>query len=155
MRLSLIAVAILALGVGAGAAELKPQDELLAAINTFRLSQGLRPLVRSGALERAAKDHSADLARWGQLDHRGSDGADLRERLTRAGYAFSLAAENLAYGQTTAQETLAHWLQSPGHRRNLLLEDVREAGVGYARRARAANEISAPYWTLLLAEPQD
>jgi uncharacterized protein YkwD len=82
------------------------------------------------------------------LSHRGSDGSDLGDRLARTGYPFTMAAENLAAGVTTPDETVWLWSGSPGHRRNMLTAEFREAGI--AHLSGAGGEI----WVLVLGTPQ-
>ncbi|MEL3890947.1 CAP domain-containing protein [Ferrovibrio sp. MS7] len=102
---------------------------LLVAVNATRARSGLDVLRDNPQLRLAAAELAADLPRCGRLSHQGCDGSDLRERLVRAGYPFAFAAENLAHGTPNAAETLAAWLESPGHRENLLRPELREAGI--------------------------
>ncbi len=102
---------------------------LLVAVNATRTRTGLDVLRDNPQLRLAAAELAADLPRCGRLSHQGCDGSDLRERLVRAGYPFAFAAENLAHGTPNAAETLAAWLESPGHRENLLRPELREAGI--------------------------
>jgi uncharacterized protein YkwD len=119
--------------------------DLLSGVNAARREQGLPPLKFDPSLSKAAQDFASELADWGQLSHQGRRGSSLASRLEGQGYAYRLAAENLASGLIGPQETVTLWLESPGHRKNLLLNEVREAGVGICR-ARDGQT----YWTLLL-----
>lgn len=121
---------------------------MLALVNAARAESGLAGVVAEPRLAAAACRHARDLAKGGPLTHRGSDGSHLSDRLVGAGYEFAMAAENLAAGVTTADETVWLWLGSPGHRRNILTPDFRQAGV--ARLTGAGGEI----WVLVLATPQ-
>ena len=71
-------------------------------------------------------------------------------RLRAVDYAHEMAAENLAAGPAVAGQVVALWLESPGHRHNLLLEDVTTIGVGYARAASPEDRFRH-YWVLILA----
>ncbi len=123
----------LAVVPGRGAADTLRQ-EMLAAINDKRTSHGLQPLTLEERLSRAAQTHAEDIAARGRLDHRGADGSGLADRLVRVGYPYGVAAENVAGGTPTAADTVELWMESQGHRRNLLRRDILEAGVGYASR---------------------
>lgn len=131
-----------------------PRPELLAELNRERLRAGLVPLMSNGRLDLAAQAHADDMARNGTLSHTGGDGSQLRDRLTRAGYAFRLAAENVAAGTPNGSATVQLWLMSEGHRRNMLEPDVREVGIGHARPPLGRPTGYTDYWTLVLAAPR-
>lgn len=101
-------------------------------VNGFRRSQGRPALAWSPRLERAAQGHADDMAKHGFFSHDGSDGSDMAERLTRAGYGWCAAAENIAKGQSSVTEVLEAWRASPGHRRNMLNREVTEMGLAWA-----------------------
>lgn len=143
LRLILVFLALLA--VPPARAETDEALDLLAGVNAVRREHGLPSLRFEPSLSKTAQDYARQLAAWGQLSHKGPDGSSLQSRLESQGYAFRLAAENLASGLIGAQETVGLWRDSPGHRKNMLLADVREAGVGMDR----AKDGQA-YWTLLL-----
>lgn len=128
--------------------------ELLAELNRERLRAGLVPLVPNDRLDAAAQAHAHDMARNGTLSHTGGDGSRLRDRLERAGYAFRLAAENVAAGTPNGSATVQLWLMSEGHRRNMLEPDVREVGIGHARPPLGRPTGYSDYWTLVLAAPR-
>lgn len=123
---------------------LDPQAAL-SAINAFRRQNGLQPLVLDARLSRAAAMQSEDQARRARIGHYGSDGSKPKERAARAGYDVKIAAENVASGQKSFADVMQSWQGSPGHRRNLLLPDVRAVGV-----AMAKSDSGRAYWTLLL-----
>lgn len=149
-RLALICV--MATGVpcaATAAADAEPATRLLAAVNAARAGARLGAVTREPRLAAAACAHALDLVRGGQLDHRGSDNSSLRDRLTRHGYAFSAAAENLAAGIADPEEAVTNWLESPGHRRNILMPDFRHAGAARVLGRRGA------VWVLVLATPRE
>jgi uncharacterized protein YkwD len=106
-------------------------DELavVRVMNTVRASHGVRPLRVGRALTRAARSHSADMARRGYFDH----GAFVR-RLRVFGVRASFVGENLASGTQplSAAAVVQMWLASPPHRQNLLDGGFRRIGVGEA-----------------------
>jgi uncharacterized protein YkwD len=65
------------------------------------------------------------------FDHTGSDGRSTFQRLRDAGYNYRVAAENIAAGSTAPAEVVALWMDSPGHRANILNCALLETGVGY------------------------
>ena len=100
-------------------------------VNAVRARAGLPAVQPSQRLARAAQRYACLLARTGTFAHRGPDGSDLRSRVTDAGYTACRAAENLARGHD-ARSVVPAWLDSPGHRRNLLDAEVRDVGFGVA-----------------------
>lgn len=88
-------------------AQPEPPAELLRQVNTQRTQAGLGALGLDPRLERVAAEHAADLARRDRLDHRNGAGEDLGRRLARVGYAWRIAAENVARGGIHAHEVLS------------------------------------------------
>lgn len=117
---------------------------VLAAINAERTAQNRAPLVYDTTLETAAQAHARDMARNGFFSHTGSDGSDIGQRLSRAGYRFCFGAENIASGQRSLSEVMAAWMGSRGHRRNIL-----------NRKAQAVGLAQTPgnIWVMVLAAP--
>lgn len=137
-------------GAPADAAKRTAAAAMRDAVNLARESHELGVLALDVDLSRAAQGHAEDLARRGELSHRGLDGDRLADRLRAVDYAHEMAAENLAAGPAVAGQVVALWLESPGHRHNLLLEDVTTIGVGYARAASPEDRFRH-YWVLILA----
>lgn len=116
----------------------------LAAVNAQRAAFRLPPLTLDSRLTQAALAHARDLVRMGRLDHRGSDGSNVGHRASRAGYRWSTVAENLARARTSSPRTVVRmWMNSPGHRANLLNRRCTQAGVAHVR----------DMWVLVLARP--
>ena len=136
---------------GLAAAAPETAERMLASVNDQRSAAGLTPLTLEPRLSRAAQAHADDMARHGRLDHEGSDGNGLATRLRRVCYAYRSAAENLAAGHGGPEVIVARWMNSPGHRRNLLRAELRHAGVGYARGADG--DPYGAYWALALGTP--
>lgn len=100
--------------------------------NQERVRHGLHMLAWNDTLAAAARAYALDL---GQRDFRGHtcpDGFSCVDRMRDAGYEPAVAAENLAYGYTTAQAAVEGLMNSPPHRANILLDSVCDLGVGYA-----------------------
>ena len=125
---------------------------VIERVNAFRNAHGLRPVASDPKLMAAAQAHAEAMAASGVFSHNGSDGS-LTERMVRAGYAYATAAENIGHGARTAEETVAGWIQSPPHMRNLLEPTVRDAGVGHVMAAAKGHDPATDYWCLILGEP--
>lgn len=125
-----MASGVLACAVPSGHVGLNGQ--LAQGINTAREQAGLGALPRSARLDRAARDIACDNAARGRLSHRSGSGSDLSARLQKAGYGFRAAGENLGQGYRSPARAVQGWMNSPGHRQNLLSPQVRELGVAVA-----------------------
>ncbi|MEY4750348.1 MAG: hypothetical protein RIQ60_2562 [Pseudomonadota bacterium] len=132
-------------------------DVLLQRINALRAqgaSCGARgryapaqAVVWNTRLYAAAMEHSTDMASANYFAHTSPSGQTLLDRLSQANYDYSLAAENIAAGQTSVDSVLASWMASDGHCANLMHPKVREIGLACSRQA-GARYVS--YWTLTL-----
>ncbi|MEV7520727.1 CAP domain-containing protein [Streptomyces sp. NPDC091371] len=107
--------------------------QVLALVNQERAAAGCPALSLNAKLTKAAQDHSADMAAHSNMSHTGSDGSDAGQRITRAGYAWSSYGENVAYGYSTAEKVMEGWMNSPGHRQNILNCSFKEIGIGLAQ----------------------
>jgi uncharacterized protein YkwD len=132
-----------------GAAE--PADatvaSLLAAHNQERKKQGRGPLTLSAKLSEAAAAHAKDMARHHVLEHTGSDGSKVVDRVKRTGYVYVRLGENVARGQTTVHEVMTTWMNSPPHRADILA-DFTEMGA-----ARVEDDEGDPYWCVDFGTP--
>lgn len=116
-------------------------DHLLLLSNEVRAAEDLPALTEDAGLAQAARKHAEELARRGVLSHE-SEQADLRtpaQRVARAGVALVEVAENVAMieGPDVAERTVEGWLESPGHRENLLDPDYDQVGHGVAEGSDA------------------
>jgi uncharacterized protein YkwD len=100
--------------------------------NVARLSQGLGGLTVDPSLARAAQAKADDMASRGYFGHRTPEGVLTWDLITRSGYEFTAAAENLAVGYSSIESAVTAWLASPGHRHNLLNHRYTETGIGIA-----------------------
>ncbi|MEV6841409.1 CAP domain-containing protein, partial [Streptomyces sp. NPDC051133] len=98
-------------------------------VNAERSKNGCSPLTLNDTLTKAAQAHSEDMAAHQNMSHTGSDGSSPGDRITRAGYDWSAYGENVAFGYTTAEQVMASWMASPGHRANILNCTFKEIGV--------------------------
>jgi uncharacterized protein YkwD len=116
--------------------------QILDLVNQERAKVGADPLSINEQLDLAADLHSQDQANMNNMSHTGSNGSDMGTRIQGAGYQFSTAAENVAYGNIDAETVMASWMGSEGHRNNILDSELQEIGIGYANA-----EDGSPYWT--------
>jgi uncharacterized protein YkwD len=117
-------------------------------VNQERAKVGCAPLAMNTALNNAALGHSEDMARNDFFDHTGSDDSSPWERMTRAGYLWSLAGENIAAGYASPEDVVSGWMGSAGHRANILDCSFRDIGVGYVYLANDTGQVNYHhYWT--------
>jgi len=114
-----------------GAATDGVTGEVVAATNVERARQGLGPLTVDPRLAVAAQLHTEDMVRRAFFAHENPDGTQVWDRALAAGYPYRKVAENIAAGQRTAAEVVAGWMDSPGHRRNILDGELTQIGVGH------------------------
>lgn len=132
-RHPLIVVAALALLLAtplpaAGPSEITPET-VVRLMNEYRAAAGVPPLRIDGRLAAAAGDrmrHMEEDAFWG---HESPDGVGPFIWLPVRAYRFRSAAENLARGFETAELLVASWMESPGHRRNILSDQFADCGI--------------------------
>ncbi|MCS7047393.1 MAG: CAP domain-containing protein [Gemmataceae bacterium] len=128
--------------VGAGGDRQSPfklspdEQKLLELTNAERAKHDLPPLKVHPALLAAARDHARNMAKQQRLSH-DLDGKSPIGRLSDVKYDYQRAGENIAVksGPTDPAEIVRLWMESPGHRANILNEGYREIGVGIARCA--------------------
>lgn len=155
-RRNIAACTLIALATfGAGSAQAAhPQHHysraelsLLTAINSARADAGVPPLLASTTLSDAASWQSEVLSRAGYLDHTAPDGSTLIDRLSRVRWHGTAAGEDLAVAARPT-DAVVMWLQSPGHRENLLSPAYRKVGLGLVRgtwNGRAALYVTADF----------
>ncbi|CAN5911180.1 hypothetical protein BH23PLA1_BH23PLA1_18540 [soil metagenome] len=120
---------------------------LLELHNERRAKQELPPLSLSPILSKAARVQALDMVQMGKITHEGSDGSNASDRVRRLEYPFQNVGENVATGQETPEEVVDAWMESPGHRENILGEFT-EMGA-----ARVEDDEGRPYWCVTFATP--
>jgi uncharacterized protein YkwD len=118
------------------------ETEVVTLTNTFRQANGCGALRVDARLVAAARAHSADMAARNFFDHTGSNGSTFVQREAAAGYTTGASAENIAWGYRTANDVVNGWVNSPGHRANILNCSSVAVGVGLAYKTDGT-----PYWT--------
>ena len=107
---------------------------MLQLTNAERSKAGLSPLRFSNQLDQAADLHAIDMARNHFSSHTGSDGSNIGDRIARVGYKVSSGGENINSQSPTssAANAVGWWMNSPGHRANILNSNFTEIGFGYS-----------------------
>jgi uncharacterized protein YkwD len=123
-----------------------PSPDAVSLTNQQRQSAGLSALSTDGALTAAAAQHSADQAARNSMGHTGSNGSSAADRIRANGGSFSTWGENVAAGYGSASGVVGGWMNSPGHRDNILSSAFTRIGVAVAISADGT-----PYWTMVLS----
>ncbi len=123
-------------------------QRLLDEHNRVRDENGLEPLSLEPTLTRAARLHAQDMRAMGSMQHEGSDGSKVGDRVGRLAYPFRRVGENVAVGQRSAQVVVEAWMTSPPHRKNIL-GDYDQMGAGVAR-----DDDGRPYWCVVFGTPR-
>lgn len=106
--------------------------EVFELTNHERARERVAPLERNRLLDRAAQMKADDMAEKGYYAHVSPEGRTPMYFVERAGYAYRIIGENLVVQRTTAEQVLAAFMGSPGHRTNILRADFSEVGIGVA-----------------------
>jgi len=125
---------------GTGGPTAKMATEVVTLTNAERQKAGCPPLSNSKTLRRVATAHSEDMAARDFFSHTNPDGQDPGDRAAAAGYD-GYAGENIAMGYRSAEAVVEGWMDSSGHRANILNCSSTEIGVGVADSPRGL------YWT--------
>ncbi len=118
---------------------------LAQGVNQARVGNGVAAIATDARLMAAAQQQACHVAQTGRIEHRGAGGSTSNDRVLQAGFRTCLTAENLAWGYPQPGRIVSGWLQSPGHRTNMLHQRVSAFGVGVAQGAQG------PVWVLVLA----
>ncbi len=127
------------------------ETELLKLTNLERQKAGLSPLKLSSQLTRAAQSHAVDMAKNNYFSHTGQNGSSMADRVKGIGYKYFAIGENIAAGKATPEGTMRQWMNSSGHRANILNSKFTEIGFGYEN---APNSRYRHYWVQVFGTPQ-
>jgi uncharacterized protein YkwD len=123
-------------------------QQVVDLTNNFRAKNGLAPLTLNSKLTEAAQIHTENMAVQDFFSHTGKDGSSAGDRAAKTGYDWRTLAENIAAGQRSPAEVVQAWIDSPGHRENMLNPSVKEIGVGYFFLANDTGTTNYnAYWT--------
>jgi uncharacterized protein YkwD len=133
--------------------------QVLVAVNAERAKAGCAPVSLDQDLIAAAQEHSKDMATNNFFSHTGSAGTTVSQRASAAGYSSTFVGENIAAGYDTPEEVMRGWMESPGHRENILNCAYRHIGIGYVYQTddvplAGANWPYYRYWTQVFGAPR-
>jgi uncharacterized protein YkwD len=125
-------------------------NAMLDLANAQRAKAGLQPLRANSRLMQAAQTQAEQTASARQLQHVLPNAKYPRpeDRLDASGYPWRAWAENIAFGQRTPSDAVEAWMQSPGHRKNLLDPKYTELGTGVA-----VDATGRPYYVQVFGKP--
>lgn len=118
---------------------------LLELVNQARAKEGREALVMNAKLVAAAEFHANDMNDNNFFDHTGFNGSSVSDRVNDQEYAWLNVGENIARGQRSVEQVHNSWMNSDGHRRNILNANYTEIGL-----ARVAN-----YWVQVFGRPRN
>ncbi|MFA6940639.1 MAG: SafA/ExsA family spore coat assembly protein [Clostridiaceae bacterium] len=124
------------------------ENEVIRLVNVERTKRGLSPLKANWQVSRIARYKSKDMADLNYFSHYSKTYGSPFDMLEAFGVRFSAAGENIASGQTTPAQVVTAWMNSPGHRSNILSPSYTEIGVGLAK-----NRSGKCYWTQMFIKP--
>ncbi|MFI8577936.1 SafA/ExsA family spore coat assembly protein [Rossellomorea aquimaris] len=118
------------------------EGQVIDLTNQVRQRNGLSPLQLDWQLARVARYKSRNMRDVGYFSHRSPTYGSPFDMMKSFNIEYSQAAENIAAGQTSAEQVVREWMDSPGHRKNILTGSYTHIGVGYAKGGSYGT-----YWT--------
>lgn len=115
------------------------EQEILNLTNAERQKAGLTPLAMDDNLMNSARAKSKDMSKNGYFSHTSPTYGSPFDQMASFGVKYRAAAENIAQGQRSAEEVVRAWMNSPGHRQNILTGSFTHIGIGY--------DANGHYWT--------
>lgn len=115
------------------------EAEVIRLVNEIRVQNGLSALKTNWELSRVARYKSQDMVDNHYFSHTSPTYGTPFEMMRAFGLSYRAAGENIAYGQTTPQAVVTAWMNSSGHRANILSSSYTQIGVGYVAKGN--------YWT--------
>ncbi len=105
--------------------------EVFRIVNQERMNAGLPPFAYDGQLALSAQRHAIDMHDQGYFSHSSQDGRSFSDRTRMTAYSAFPSGENIAQGQRSPSSVMTAWMNSPGHRANILHNRHNEIGVGF------------------------
>lgn len=145
-------------GTGMTDRELAFASEVFELVNAYRTANAVPALQWDAPTAAVSQNHTVYQQTEGQLTHAGPPPCTvpsvcLGQRLTTGGVTFLGAGENVAHGQSTAQQVMDAWIGSPSHNANLLDPNWTHLGVGFREGASPANAaMTGPWWTQVFVQ---
>ena len=118
--------------------------QVLVLVNQERMDRSLSTLSWHGELAQVAFEHSWDMSNRGFFSHTNPCGEEPSQRVDKAGISWSVVAENIARGPATAMEVMVGWMDSSGHRANILDSRMTHCAIGVYQSG------GETWWTMVL-----
>ncbi|MCG6493838.1 CAP domain-containing protein [Kitasatospora sp. A2-31] len=134
-------------GSGGGGASGDYAQQVVDLVNAERAKAGCGPVTAESRLATAAQNHSEDMANRNYFDHASPEGYHADHRIEATGYRWSSWGENIARGQKDPAAVMNAWMNSSGHRANILNCSFKQIGVGVRTGS------GGPWWTQVFAVP--
>ena len=125
-----------------------PEADVLAMINAARVQHGCKPLRVEARLSEAAERQSRGMAERHYFSHNAPDGSTPGKRVKDTGYAYQMVGENIEINSEDPEAVVSTWMNSPGHRQNILMCAFKETGI-----AMYQTDDAEAYWTQVFAMP--
>ena len=109
------------------------EQQVLTLVNQERSKAGLKPLTMDWELQRVARVKACDMAEKGYFSHTSPTYGSPFDMMKQFGISYRSAGENIAEGQRNPSEVMQAWMNSQGHRENILKNDYTHLGVGYCQ----------------------
>ncbi|NLK21651.1 MAG: SafA/ExsA family spore coat assembly protein [Epulopiscium sp.] len=124
------------------------ENEVIKLVNAERAKNGLQPLKANWELSRVARMKSQDMINKNYFAHQSPTYGSPFDMIQTFGIRFTSAGENIAKGQQTPSQVMNSWMNSPGHKSNILGASYSEIGVGLA-----TSKNGVKYWTQMFIRP--
>ncbi len=124
------------------------ETEVVRLVNIERSKKGLQSLKQNWEIARVARYKSQDMINKKYFSHTSPTFGSPFKMMESFGIRFSSAGENIAYGQNTPAEVMKGWMNSPGHRANILSPSYTNIGCGLAKTSSGVC-----YWTQMFTKP--
>lgn len=122
------------------------QQQVLDLTNQHRAAAGVAPLVMDARLTAAAQKFAELMVTEGFFGHTSPDGSNAGDRILAEGYVWRTWGENIAYGYTTPEAVMSAWMNSSGHRANILNFKFKDLGVGVYLKPSPNGGSGTLYW---------
>ena len=117
-------------------------QQVVNLVNQERAKAGLSPVTADTSIQAAAQVRAREIEK--SFSHTRPDGSSFSTALTQQGVTYRGSGENIAWGQKTPEQVMNGWMNSDGHRANILNKNFTKIGVGYHQNTSGTN-----YWTQL------
>ena len=124
------------------------EDEVIRLVNVERAKYKLAPLTKNTTLARLARMKAQDMIDKNYFSHTSPTYGSPFDMMKKYNVKYSYAGENIAYGQKTPASVMSAWMNSTGHRANILSPNFKQIGVGLA-----INKSGVPYWVQMFIKP--